>query len=80
MSIEFSERFENFMCDVCQRTPCHPRCPNSPDPPQVFICSGCGGSIVDGEDYWDVLGEQWCENCIREAQRTAEYIPEEAVI
>jgi hypothetical protein len=47
------------MCDVCLKNPCDPRCPNAPDPPTVYVCSGCGKDIVDGEDYWDILGWPW---------------------
>lgn len=63
------------MCEECRMTPCHPRCPNAPDPPSVFICSGCGDPIFDGEDYWDIMGEQWCANCIDSSRRIAEYDP-----
>jgi hypothetical protein len=63
------------MCDICQQIPCHPRCPYAPDPPVVYICSGCGCDIYDGDDYWDILGEQFCENCIDDLRRVAEYDP-----
>ena len=63
------------MCDVCLRTPCHPRCPNAPAPPAVFVCSGCGHDIFAGEDYWDIMGEQWCEDCVIHARKVAEYDP-----
>ena len=65
------------MCNICLQFPCHPRCPNAPDPPAVFVCSGCSKEIVDGEDYWDIMGEQWCEKCVDNARRTAEYDPYE---
>lgn len=60
------------MCEICLHTPCDPRCPNAPDPPAVFVCSGCGENILDGKYYWDILGEQFCESCIDDARRTAE--------
>lgn len=63
------------MCDMCLQFPCHPRCPNAPDPPAVYVCSGCDQEIYEGEDYFDILGEQFCENCVRNARRTAEYDP-----
>ena len=63
------------MCDICLSRPCHPRCPNAADPPAVFVCSGCGGRILDGETYWDVLDEQFCESCIDGYRREAEYDP-----
>ena len=64
------------MCDVCLKSPCDPRCPNAPEPQTVFICSGCGEHILDGDDYWEILGEQFCESCIDEFRRTAEAIDE----
>lgn len=65
------------MCDICLQSPCHPRCPNAPDPPGVYVCSGCSSIIRDGEDYWDIMGEQWCEGCIDDARKVAEYDPDE---
>ena len=61
------------MCMECLKSPCDPRCPNAPDQEEipVFVCSGCGRDIVDGEDYWDILDEQWCEECIDKARQTA---------
>ena len=61
------------MCELCRQHPCSSRCPNAPDPPAVFICSGCGQEIYEGEDYWDIMGEQFCEDCIDEARRIAIY-------
>lgn len=63
------------MCHICRQYPCHPRCPNAPDPPSVFICSGCGDNIRDGDGYWDILGEQFCEECVDRAWKVAEYDP-----
>lgn len=63
------------MCDECRKSPCDPRCPNAPEPPLVFVCSGCGDFIRDGDDYWDILGEQYCERCIDEAKGVAVYDP-----
>jgi len=63
------------MCEICLSLPCHPRCPNAPDPPTVFICSGCGEPIYDGDDYWDLVGEQFCEGCIEDSRKVAEYDP-----
>jgi hypothetical protein len=61
------------MCEECRMIPCHPRCPNAPEPKQVFVCSGCGGEIVEGDDYWDIMGEQFCESCIYGARKEAVY-------
>lgn len=63
------------MCEICLQHPCPPRCPNAPEPPTVYICSGCGDLIHDGEDFWNILGEQFCSECIDEAKGVAEYDP-----
>jgi hypothetical protein len=57
------------------KNPCDPRCPNAPEPPSVFVCSGCGDNIVDGEEYVELCGEQWCMDCVDGARRIAEYDP-----
>lgn len=64
------------MCYICLKSPCDPRCPNAPDPPAVLLCSGCGEGILEGQDYWDVLGEQFCERCIDGFRREAVYDPD----
>lgn len=61
------------MCAECGRIPHHPRCPNAPDPEEipVYVCSGCSQDIVDGEDVWEFLGEQFCEQCVDKARKIA---------
>ena len=61
------------MCEICLHSPCHSRCPNAPGPTPVFICSGCGREMFEGDAYWDVLGEQFCSECIDDARRIAEH-------
>lgn len=63
------------MCDVCRHTICPHNCPNAPEPKSVFICSGCGKKIYEGDYYYDILGEQFCESCIEDAKKEAEYDP-----
>lgn len=65
------------MCDICRQFPCDSRCPNAPEPPSVFVCSGCGENILDGDDYYEVMGEQFCQNCIDDARKVAEFIGED---
>ena len=60
------------MCDICRQAPCHPRCPNAPELISVYVCSGCGHDIYEGEDVYDIFGEQFCERCIEESARFAE--------
>ena len=61
------------MCNECHRIPCHPRCPNALEQTEipVFVCSGCSTEIMDGEDYWEIMGEQFCEHCIDKARQIA---------
>jgi hypothetical protein len=63
------------MCNICLKSPCDYRCPNAPDPPEVYVCSVCSHPILEGEDYWDIMGEQWCETCVDKAKGVAEYDP-----
>ena len=63
------------MCDVCFKQPCDPRCPHAPEPPSVFVCSGCGDDIHDGDTYVELMGEQWCLDCIDSCKREAVYDP-----
>ena len=60
------------MCMECRQTPCHPRCPNASEPKAIFVCSGCSRDIYEGDDYYEIMGEQFCENCIEEAKKVAE--------
>lgn len=63
------------MCDICQRYHCPSSCPNAPEPKSVFVCSGCSRKIYEGDYYHDILGEQFCEKCIDDSKREAEYDP-----
>lgn len=60
------------MCRICRQTPCHPQCPEAPGPSKVYTCMCCGYGIYAGDAYYDLLGEIWCEECVREQYRTAE--------
>ncbi len=51
------------MCDVCHQMPCHPRCPNATETPAVYTCKICGESIVADEDYYEMDGEFYHEEC-----------------
>ena len=61
------------MCQECRQLPHDPRCPNAPDPVEipVFVCSGCSHEIMDGQDYWEIMGEQLCEVCIDKSRKIA---------
>ena len=52
------------MCSVCLKFPCHPQCPNAPEPAAVRICSRCSLGIMEGERYLDSNGGPICEECL----------------
>ena len=62
------------MCEECRRTPCHPQCPNADEPQVVYECVHCHYGIVEAESYYNVDGEPWCEDCIRDCYTSAEVI------
>jgi hypothetical protein len=39
------------------------------------VCSGCNEKIYDGDSYWEILGEQFCWECIEKAREVAIYDP-----
>lgn len=51
---------------MCFMTPCHPRCPNAPEPIAVRICSRCADGIMEGETYLDSEEGPICEGCLSE--------------
>ena len=60
------------MCIECRTYPCHPRCPNAPEPPVIGLCCRCGEEIHEGDEIYDVNDERWCESCIDDCRTTAE--------
>lgn len=65
------------MCDICKQFHCPAACPNAPEPKSVFICSGCGENIYEGDEYYDLMGEQFCRDCIDGARKEAKYVTED---
>ena len=60
------------MCEICRQYKCPSACPNAPDPPAFAECVGCGCIIMDGDDYYDIDGDYYCEDCMHERRKTAE--------
>ena len=60
------------MCEICLQSPCHPRCPNAPDPPVVCLCCQCRNKIYEGDEVYDINDEKWCESCVKECCHIAE--------
>lgn len=54
------------MCDICRQTPCHPCCPNADDPPTVYTCEHCKEPIVVGDEYYELEGEFYHEECLED--------------
>lgn len=54
------------MCDVCHRHPCAHGCPNEEPPATVFICKYCEEPIEDGEDYFEIDGDHYHEDCFKD--------------
>ena len=52
------------MCSVCMRVPCHPRCPNAPEPVSIYRCGKCGEGIFEGDKYYDSQKVYICEECL----------------
>ena len=52
------------MCSECYCNPCHPSCPNAPKTKPVYICDECGDGIYDGEPYYSIEDNFYCESCI----------------
>lgn len=51
------------MCSVCRQHPCHPMCPNAPEPPAVYTCESCKEPIRAGDEYFELDGDYWHEEC-----------------
>ena len=45
--------------------PCHPRCPNAPEPKEVHICSECLEGIYPGDRFYESCGSYVCEECLK---------------
>lgn len=54
------------MCSLCRQIPCHPRCPNAPEPVPIMRCSECGEGIFEGDKYYDTGNGGVCKNCIED--------------
>ena len=54
------------MCAICMKSPCDSRSPNAPEPPAVYTCKSCGESIEVGEEYFELDGDHYHDNCFWE--------------
>lgn len=51
------------MCAICHSAPCHPRCPNAPDPIAIDDCYLCDSPIREGEEYYTIGDVSVCKHC-----------------
>ena len=54
------------MCEICRQTPCHPRCPNAPEPKPVEMCCLCGEGICEGDEYLNTTDGCVCKGCLED--------------
>ena len=54
------------MCSVCHMSPCHTRCPNASEPPEVYKCEYCGESIVVDDEYYEFKGKHYHYDCFQD--------------
>ncbi len=59
------------MCEICLQTPCASGCPGADDAPIVTRCVKCRRAIREGDDYFDVEGDPFCEECMRSFRKVA---------
>lgn len=52
------------MCEICRQVPCHPRCPNAPEPEAIHKCGKCGCKIYEGDKLFDGPEGYVCKDCI----------------
>lgn len=48
------------MCSICWQTPCHPRCPNAPEPKPAAYCRKCNEPLFIGDKQYDGICEASC--------------------
>ncbi len=54
------------MCSECLQYPCHPRCPNAPEPRAIHKCAYCDEGIIAGDEMVEYGGNYYHADCIRE--------------
>lgn len=54
------------MCEICRQNPCHPRCPNAPEPKPVHKCEMCHGGIFEGDKFLESCRGIICIDCLED--------------
>lgn len=48
------------MCEICRQYPCHPRCPNAPEPKPAAYCRLCNEPLYVGDEHFEGI----CKECL----------------
>lgn len=59
------------MCEICHHHICPSNCPNADEPAVITKCILCGAKIREGEDYYLIEDDPFCEECIRKCRKIA---------
>lgn len=54
------------MCSECHSWPHLPGCPNAPEPKAIYTCKACGDGIIAGDEYAEIDGDYYHEDCLDE--------------
>lgn len=54
------------MCELCRQYPCHPLCPNAPEPKLVKECCKCDEGIYQGDEYLSTPDGFICKDCLED--------------
>lgn len=60
-------------CEHCRQFPHNPRCPMADEPPMVHLCDWCKGEIREGDEFYRIIHENVCAECIEDSRMTAEF-------
>ena len=64
-----------YLMDVIEHYPSLMRLGFDVEDSSVFVCSGCGKPIREGQRYSNLCGEQWCVECVNKSLQEAKYDP-----
>lgn len=51
-------------CEYCHQWPHARGCPNEPETATIYRCLICNTKILDGDRYFKVDDEPFCEGCV----------------
>lgn len=54
------------MCSECHMHPCHPSCPNAPEPKAIYRCKHCYEGICEGDEMVEIEGKHYHLECVED--------------